>query len=160
MGEFKVHRSFTARVSPSRMFKAIVLDAHNICPKLMFSTIDSIEILQGDGDVGTIKQINLTEAYPFRHAKFRIDAIDKDKYESKISLIECGAVMEKLEYITFELKFEGHGLQGCVCKITSEFKIKEGADIQEIDIELAKDRALSRFELIDAYLQAHPDAYT
>lgn len=57
----KINQTFVTQVTPARMFKALILDSHNICPKLMFSTISSIDIIEGDGEVGTIKQVNLTE---------------------------------------------------------------------------------------------------
>lgn len=57
----KISQSFATQVSPDRMFKALILDSHNICPKLMFSSIKSIEFIQGSGEVGSIKQINFTE---------------------------------------------------------------------------------------------------
>lgn len=61
MGITKISQKFITQVTPERMFKALILDAHNICPKLMFSSIKSIEFLEGEGEVGTIKQINFTE---------------------------------------------------------------------------------------------------
>lgn len=56
-----LHHSFKTQVAPARMFRALILDSHNICPKLMFSSVKNIEFIQGDGEVGTIKQINFTE---------------------------------------------------------------------------------------------------
>ncbi len=61
MGVTKISQSFATQVTPERMFKALILDSHNICPKLMFSSIKSIEFIQGEGEVGSIKQINFTE---------------------------------------------------------------------------------------------------
>lgn len=61
MGFIKMHQSFKTRVTPNRMFKALIMDSHNLCPKLMFSSIKSIEYLQGNGEVGSIKQMNFTE---------------------------------------------------------------------------------------------------
>lgn len=56
-----LHHTFKTQVAPARMFRALILDSHNICPKLMFSSVKNIEFIQGDGEVGTIKQINFTE---------------------------------------------------------------------------------------------------
>ncbi|BBG93138.1 MLP-like protein 423 [Prunus dulcis] len=96
-------------VTPERMFKALVLDAHNICPKLMFSSIKSIDFVEGEGEVGTIKQINFTEASPMRYVKHRIDALDKEALSCTYTFIETNAensLLEKLEYITYDVKFE------------------------------------------------------
>lgn len=61
MGVIKISQSFATQVTPDRMFKALILDSNNLCPKLMFSSIKSMEFVEGQGDVGSIKQINFTE---------------------------------------------------------------------------------------------------
>lgn len=61
MGVIKVSQSFRTKVTPNRMFNALILDSHNLAPQLMFSSIKSIEFLQGNGEPGTIKQLNFTE---------------------------------------------------------------------------------------------------
>ncbi|KAM3707818.1 hypothetical protein ACB098_02G053900 [Castanea mollissima] len=159
MGVTKISQSFATQVTPDRMFKALILDSHNICPKLMFSSIKSIEFIQGSGEVGSIKQINFTEESPFKYVKHRIDALDKEKFMCKHTLIEGDALMDKLEYITYEVKFEGYGRGGCICKMTSEYKGKDGVEIKEQDIEHGKDRAIGMYEVVEAYLLAHPHAY-
>jgi hypothetical protein len=58
--------------------------------------------------------------------KHKIDSLDKERFMHKHTLIEGDALMEKLEYISYELKFEGYGRRGCVCKMRSEYKAKEG----------------------------------
>lgn len=49
-------------VSASRVFKAMVLDDHNFLPKVLPQGFKSIDIVHGDGGVGTIKQINFGES--------------------------------------------------------------------------------------------------
>ncbi|CAI9118999.1 OLC1v1020646C1 [Oldenlandia corymbosa var. corymbosa] len=160
MGIIKVSQSFKTKVTPDRMFKALILDGHNLCPQLMFSSIKSIEYLQGDGDVGSIKQMNFTEASPFKYVKHRIDGLDKEKYVSKFTMFEGDALMGKLDWIAYDVRFEAYGFGGCVCKITSEYKTKENVEINEEEIELGKDRAIGMYEVVEAYLLAHPHAYT
>ncbi|XP_022760622.1 major allergen Pru ar 1-like [Durio zibethinus] len=160
MGIIKINQTFRSQVTPARMFKALILDSHNLGPKLMFSSIKSIEFIEGDGDVGSIKQINFTEASPFKYVKHRIDELDKEKFMCKYTLIEGDALTDKLEFISYEVKFEAYGYGGCICKMTSEYKAKEGIEIKQEDIELGKDRAIGMYEVIEAYLMAHPHAYT
>ncbi|KAE8076832.1 hypothetical protein FH972_015456 [Carpinus fangiana] len=78
----------------------------------------------------------------FTYVKHGIDSLDNERFMCKHTLIEGDALMEKLEYISYELKFEGYGRGGCVCKMRSEYKAKEGIEIKEEDIELGKDRAI------------------
>ncbi|XP_059632771.1 pathogenesis-related protein STH-21-like [Cornus florida] len=160
MGVIKISQTFKTQVTPSRMFKALILDSHNLCPKLMFSSIKSIEYLQGNGEVGSIKQMNFTEASPLRYVKHRIDALDNENFMCKYTLFEGDAFLEKLESVSYEVKFERYGYSGCICKLSSEYRPKENVEIKEEDIELGKDRAIGMYEVVEAYLMAHPHAYT
>jgi len=54
-------QEFTTPIAPSRMFKALILDSHNLMPKIVPQGIKSIEFLQGNGGAGSIKQTNFTE---------------------------------------------------------------------------------------------------
>ncbi|XWS14138.1 hypothetical protein CRYUN_Cryun36dG0097700 [Craigia yunnanensis] len=156
----KITQTFRTQVTLSRMFKALTLDSHNLGPKLMFSSIKSIEFIEGEGEAGSIKQINFTEASPFKYVKHRIGELDNENFMCKYTLIEGDALMDKLEFITYEVKFEAYGYEGCICTMTSEYKSKEGIEVKEEDIELVKDRAIGMYEVIEAYLMAHPHAYT
>ncbi|KAK6930230.1 Bet v I/Major latex protein [Dillenia turbinata] len=160
MNVIQVNQTFATQVAPARMFKALILDSHNLCPKLMFSSIKSIEFIEGNGDVGSIKQINFTEASPFKYVKHRIDALDEENYYCKYTLIEGDPLNEKLESVTYEVKFEGYGPRGCVCKVSSKYIAKENVEIKEEEIEQGKDRAIGMYEVVEAYLLAYPHAYT
>ncbi|XP_052191103.1 pathogenesis-related protein STH-21-like [Diospyros lotus] len=159
MGVTKVNQSFKTQVTRDRMFKALILDSHNLCPKLMFSSIKSIEFIEGNGEVGSIKQMNFTEASPMRYARLRIDALDKENFTCKYTFTDADTLMEKLESITCEVKFEPYGYTGCICRMTSEYRTKENVEIKEEDIEMGKDRAIGMYEVVEAYLLAHPHAY-
>lgn len=47
-------------IAPARLWKAGILDAHVLLPKISPEIIASIDIIEGDGGVGTIKQCNFT----------------------------------------------------------------------------------------------------
>lgn len=50
-------------IAPSRIFKASILDSHNLIPKLLPQAIKSIDIIEGNGGTGSIKQINFAQSY-------------------------------------------------------------------------------------------------
>ncbi|PSR98009.1 Pathogenesis-related protein like [Actinidia chinensis var. chinensis] len=159
MGVVKISQTFKTQVTPSRMFKALILDSHNLCPKLMFSSIKSIELLEGTGEAGSIKQMNFTEASPLKYVKLRIDELDKENFKCKYTFIEVEGLMHKLDSISYDVRFEPYGFTGCVCKMTSEYKSNDNLEIKEEDIEHGKDRAIGMYEVVEAYLLAHPHAY-
>ena len=57
MGVFTFEYEFTSTIVPVRLFKAFILDADNIIPKVAPEEVQHVEILEGDGGVGTVKKI-------------------------------------------------------------------------------------------------------
>ncbi|KAJ9696580.1 hypothetical protein PVL29_008681 [Vitis rotundifolia] len=137
------------------MFKALIVDSHNLVPKLMPS-IKSIEFVEGDGGVGSIKQTNFPEGSHFKYLKHRIDAIDHDNYSCKYTLIEGDVLGDTLESISSEVKFEASG-SGSVCKMTSHYHSK--IELKDEDIKAGKDKAMGMYKVVEEYLLANPDAY-
>ncbi|CAA0817538.1 Unknown protein [Striga hermonthica] len=119
------------------------------------------------GVAGTFRRMTSSSAAsvgvtysPFNYAKHRIDEIDEHNYTCKYTFIEGDALMDKLDHITYQVKFEPYGYGGCVCKVTSEYYTKDNVEIKEEDIEHGKDRAIGMYEVVEAYLLAHPHSYT
>lgn len=61
MGVFTYEIEFTSVIPPPRLFKAFILDADNLIPKIAPQAIKGTEILQGDGGPGTIKKVTFGE---------------------------------------------------------------------------------------------------
>lgn len=49
------------KVAPARIFEAGAIDMHNLAPKILPDIVAGAKILEGDGGVGSIKQIDFTE---------------------------------------------------------------------------------------------------
>lgn len=71
MGVTAYSDEHTSPVSPSRIFKASILDSHNLIPKLMPQAIKSIEIIEGNGGAGSVKQINFVQGLCYSFIKLR-----------------------------------------------------------------------------------------
>ncbi|KAF6141275.1 hypothetical protein GIB67_024359 [Kingdonia uniflora] len=159
MGIIKMSQNFTTRVAPVRLFNALIIDWLNLCPKLMFSTIESIENLEGNGEAGSIVQINFTDACPMKFVKHHINELDKENLRCKFTVIEGEILGDKLESIIYEVKIGPHG-SGCILKISSEYHPHDGIEIKEEDIDAGgKDLAVGICEVVEAYLMAHPKFY-
>ncbi|KAA8548980.1 hypothetical protein F0562_000664 [Nyssa sinensis] len=107
------------------MFKALILDSHILVPKLMPQSIKSIEFIEGDGSVGSIKQTNFTDGDVLGH---------------------------NLESLAYEVKFEASGDVGCICWMTSEYHAEAGVELKEVEIKGGKDKAMAIYQVIEAYL--------
>ena len=55
MGSITYDVELTSSIPPTKMFKALVLDADNPLPKILPQAINCTEIPEGDGGVGTVK---------------------------------------------------------------------------------------------------------
>lgn len=62
-------------IHPSRIFKASIVDSHNLITKLIPQAIKRVDILEGSGGVRSIKQINFAQDGNFKSVKYRVDEL-------------------------------------------------------------------------------------
>ncbi|XP_031396037.1 major allergen Pru ar 1-like [Punica granatum] len=158
MGVFTFSDEFTSPIPPARLFKALIVDSHNLIPKLMPQAVKSIDII-GDGGAGSIRQINFTEGSHLSFVKNRVDELNEETFTYKYTLIEGGPLMDKLESISYEVKFEPTPEGGSKNKMRSTYYTKGDIELKEEDIKEGKSRALGMYKLCEAYLTQNPEAY-
>ena len=77
MGVFTYETEFTSVIAPPRLFKALVLDADNLVPKIAPQAVKSAEIVEGDGGVGTIKKTSFGEGlFTFHQVNMYLESIN------------------------------------------------------------------------------------
>ncbi|KAL0456916.1 UNVERIFIED_CONTAM: Major allergen Pru ar 1 [Sesamum latifolium] len=130
MGAITYDIEIPSSIPAAKMFKAVVLDADTLIPKIMPQAIKNVEILEGDGGVGT----NLTHSY---------------------TIVEGDALAGVLESITYHVKIVPTEDGGCICKNRSIYHTKGDVEINEEKIKEGKEKALAMFKAIEAYLQAN-----
>ncbi|XP_030545648.1 major allergen Pru ar 1-like [Rhodamnia argentea] len=156
MGVFTFTDVYTSTIPPKRLFKALIGDSHNLIPKLMPQSIKSIDIVQGDGGAGSIKQINFVEGSQLSSMKNRVDEMNEETFTYKYTMID---LVEKFESIAYEVKFEPTPEGGSKNKMTSTYKTEGDAELKEEDIKAGKERALGMYKVAEAYLLQNPNAY-
>ncbi|KAJ8627930.1 hypothetical protein MRB53_021237 [Persea americana] len=127
-----VSNEIPSPVAPSRLWKAIVKESHNLMPKLMPDIISSIVLLEGNGGVGTIRQSNFTSG---------------------------GLIGKKVKSTSFELKFEDGADGGSVCKFKGEYETIEDCLPTEDETKEMMGSMVGMFKAIEGYLIANPDVY-
>ena len=142
-------------------FHAGVLDFDNLVPKVAPQAYKSVEILQGDGGVGTIKLIKFGQGIPFETIKVKVEAIDKEKLSASIKVIEGDLLMDILESVTYEIHFVGSasGDGGSIYKHRTIHNVKAGKELKEEHIQFGKDQTTQVFKAVDDFLLANPNAY-
>ncbi|KAG8370474.1 hypothetical protein BUALT_Bualt14G0120600 [Buddleja alternifolia] len=143
----------TSSVPPTRMWKAVVLDADNLIPKIMPQAIKMSRLYRETEELEALRS-------PFKSAKHRIDGVDEENHIFKYSIIEGDPLMGELESITHVVKIEA-GLNGeSVIKTTSSYITKsDNHTITEDKIKKGKDKAEAIIKAVEAHLYAQPDAY-
>ncbi|XP_077218956.1 major allergen Pru ar 1-like [Tasmannia lanceolata] len=150
------YEEFKSPISPSRLWKAAIVDSHNLIPIVAPQYIASIELLQGGG-AGTIKKINFTQAMKgVSYIKTRVDVLDENNFSYKYSVIEGN---ENYESASYEIKLEGSSDGGSVCKIRGEYKTVGDYVPTEEESKAGKEGSVNMFKAIEAYLVVNHNAY-
>ncbi|XP_009591007.1 pathogenesis-related protein STH-2-like [Nicotiana tomentosiformis] len=159
MGVTTYTHEASTTVAPTRLFKALVLDADNLIPKLMPQVVKNIEIVEGDGGVGSIKKMNFVEGGPIKYLKHKLHVIDDKNLVTKYSLIEGDVLGDKLESITYDVKFETSANGGCICKTSTEYHTKGDYVFKEEEHNEGKEKAMELFKVVEDYLLANSTVY-
>ena len=67
--------------------------------------------------------------------------------------------MDKLDKITYEVKFEVTADGGSKNKMTSTYYTKGDFVLTEEEIKASKEKALAMYKVVEGYLIQNPDAY-
>ncbi|KAL6186020.1 hypothetical protein ACLB2K_042142 [Fragaria x ananassa] len=145
MGVTTYTDEYTSPIPPCRLFKALVLDADILVPKLMPDALKSIDTIQG-GQIISVQN--------------RVDEVDDEKYVYNYTLIEGDAsVMEKVEFISYEVKFEATPEGGSKNRMVSKYHTKGDIVLNEEDMISGREKALGMYKVVEAYLLQNPDVY-
>ncbi|KAJ9181858.1 hypothetical protein P3X46_005905 [Hevea brasiliensis] len=159
MGVVSYEMLVNSSVPPAKLYKASVLDADVLLPKLVPQAIKSIEILEGDGAPGTITKVTLGEGSQFKYMKHKVDAIDKENFTFSHTVFEGDMLMNVIEKITYDIKFEQSPDGGSICKEGCKYYTIGDYELNIEQLKAAKERRLGLFKAIEAYILANPDTF-
>ncbi|CAN1129835.1 Pathogenesis-related protein STH-2 [Linum perenne] len=154
-------KQYTSSISPSRMFKALIVDSSNLIPQLLPQFIESIDVIRDHNGSGkTIEQVNFTTGSNMKCVKNRIDELDEEGLVCKYTMIEGEPLGERIKSIAYEVKFgSGEGEEGCVCTVTSHYNAVGEYGIEEEEIEEGREKGMKIFGVVEAYLLENPLLY-
>ncbi|PIN16964.1 hypothetical protein CDL12_10386 [Handroanthus impetiginosus] len=67
MGATTYDMEIPSSIHAAKMFKAIVLDADILVPRIIPQAVKNVRILEGDGGVGTVKLIHFGEGSQYKN---------------------------------------------------------------------------------------------
>ncbi|KAM0954473.1 putative Bet v I/Major latex protein [Dioscorea sansibarensis] len=151
----------TSSVAPQRLWKAGIID-HELIPKLCSEQIASLELLEGDGGVGSITKLSLTPAAkaPFSYVKERVEVLDHENMVFKYSVVEGGLLGERFNSCSFEIKFGASHEGGTIGKLTCHYDTTDDTPLSEEEKGQMLTGLLGMMNAVDAYLVANPTAFT
>ncbi|KAM7256590.1 hypothetical protein ACFE04_012331 [Oxalis oulophora] len=157
MGVFVFEDEITTTVSPARVFNSFV-NADVVFLKVAAEHIKSVETLEGDGGVGTIRKIVFHEGHG-GFIKQKIEVIDKANLQYNDSVIEGDAIVGSIEKILNENKIIPNADGGSIVKSKSTFYTTDETEIPVQILTEGKEKRLGMFKATEAYLLANPDAF-
>nr|AHM10374.1 pathogenesis-related protein [Eclipta prostrata] len=141
-----------------RVFK-VFSDFDNIAPKVNPQVFKSIETVEGNGDVGTIKIFTFGDAVPFATGKYKVDALDASNYSYSYSFIEGDNLFGILSSINHHVKVVPSPDGGSVFKQTVVYSCKGDEKPSEEILKKEKELYENTYKAIEAYAVAHPETY-
>ncbi|KAJ8527089.1 hypothetical protein K7X08_029566 [Anisodus acutangulus] len=127
--------------------------------------VKRVELVEAEGQEMVVlealsKSILLKLSYAgsnFKSIKYRIDELNEKTFTYKYTLIEGEALIDKLEKITCEVKFEQSADGGSISKVTSEYHTEGDFKLNEEEIKAGKEKVLAMYKAVEAYLLQNPD---
>ncbi|KAJ0609742.1 putative Bet v I/Major latex protein [Helianthus annuus] len=132
---------------------------HTLAPKVIPQVFKSIEILDGDGGVGTIRLFTFGDDVPFTSSKFKQDAIDEINFVYNYTFFEGDNLMGILDSINHYVKVIPTDDEGCVFKQTVVYNCKSDEKPSTEFLKFEKELYEKTYKAIEAYAAAHPEAY-
>ncbi|GLJ28932.1 hypothetical protein SUGI_0570660 [Cryptomeria japonica] len=147
-------------VEVKRLWNATVKDSHNLLPKQVPGIISGITLLQGDGGVGSIRQINFTAANKdFSYVKEKVDLVDEANMVYSFSHVEGGVIGTQAASISYTIKFAPKAGGGSITTTTCNFDSLPGVPHDEAKLEEIKAQSIGLFKMVEQYLIANPTLY-
>ncbi|KAL1548144.1 major allergen Pru av 1-like [Salvia divinorum] len=158
MAPITVDHEISCSLTPQKLFKAFVVDANELMPKVVPNFFKSFQTIEGDGGVGSVTLVTFAEGSNIKPAKHKIVEVDEEKHVFKYNLIEGGILGEDLESVSYVFKFDKSDDGGCTIKIASTYNPKkedhDDHGIKEI-IEKGKEATKGFIHAIEAHLHGH-----
>ncbi|XP_057433770.1 class-10 pathogenesis-related protein 1-like [Lotus japonicus] len=156
MGVFTFQDETTSTVAPARLYKALTIDGDSIIPKVI-PGFKSVETVEGDGGVGTIKKLTFVEGAETKNLLHKIESIDEANFGYHYSIVGGSELPDTVEKISFEAKLVAGSDGGSIAKLTVNYHTKGDASPSEEEIKAGKAKGDGLFKAIEGYVLANPD---
>ncbi|GKA07034.1 root allergen protein-like protein [Tanacetum coccineum] len=140
-----------------KVFKAFC-DFDTIAPKVNPAVFKSIKTIEGNGDVGTIRDITFGDGVSFSSGKNKVDVYDPSNFTYGNTFFE-GDYLRGTDSITHLIKIVPSADGGSVYKQTITYNCKGNDKPSEEVLNSEKSDHETTFKAMEAYAAAHPELY-
>ncbi|KAK1385600.1 Major allergen Pru ar like [Heracleum sosnowskyi] len=141
-------------VTAAEMYKAMFLDMDVVIPQILPQLIKSVQILEGDGGVGTIKYFTYGQAVKATSMKQKVITMDEEEMTYSYIVFEGDILSEKVESITNHFKVVPTDDGGCIVKLSVVFTPVAGEMVPEEYVKETIAQSFQVFMATEAYIQA------
>ncbi|KAJ9546460.1 hypothetical protein OSB04_019003 [Centaurea solstitialis] len=158
MAVVSIEVEVTSSLPTPKLFK-VFSNFDTIAPKVEPETYKAVTLVQGDGGVGSIKNILFGDGVPYTSSKHTVDAIDASNFSLSYTVFEGDALLGIIDSATHHIKFIPSSDGGSLYKHSVVFKCKGDAKLPEDTLNLVKESLKKTFKAIESHAIAHPEAY-
>ncbi|KDP35162.1 hypothetical protein JCGZ_10696 [Jatropha curcas] len=153
-------RKIASAIPAAKMFKGLVVDDDNLVAKVFPGVVKSMETVQGNGGIGTIKKTTLHEGSELKWYKHKVDKYDPQNYVYEYSIYEGEPWIDGVEKITLGIEIEGSGDGGSVVHVSFKTYPKGNyAALLQGRIDSDKQKIAGMVQAVEQYLLANANAY-
>ncbi|GJT28693.1 root allergen protein-like protein [Tanacetum coccineum] len=139
--------------SAEKVFK-VLCDFDAIAPKVNPSVFKSIETIEGNGAVGTVKLISFGDGVPFTTGKSKVDVVDASNFTYSYTFFEGDVLMGIANSITHSIKITPSANGGSVYKQTVTYNCISDEKPSEEALNFEKAEYEKTFKAMEAYAAA------
>ncbi|GLJ10688.1 hypothetical protein SUGI_0133090 [Cryptomeria japonica] len=148
-----------SEVGTKRLWNALVKD-HDLIAREIPEFCAGVTFLEGNGGVGSIKQINFTPGTTeYGYVKERVDVLDEENFVYSYTDLEGGELGKNLKSAQFTLKLSPKEDGGCVVSHIWNFETHPGVCQDEAMVEPMKAQLTALFKKMEAYVIVNPALY-
>ncbi|XP_038876313.1 major allergen Pru ar 1-like [Benincasa hispida] len=158
MGVFTYENEVVSVIPPAKFFKAFIIDADNLYPKIVPNQPQT-EIVEGNGGPGTIKKITFNHGGQVKTITHKLDVVDEASLTYKYTVLEGDLISDTIDQIVKEIKVTAGPDGGSILKSTSVYHTKEDNQLDEEKLKIGEEKGLALFKAAESYLLANPGEY-
>ncbi|KAL8100399.1 pathogenesis-related protein 2-like [Apium graveolens] len=155
MDEITKNVEVRSSVTAAEMYKAMFLDMDVVIPQILPQLIKSIQILDGEGGVGTIKYLTYGQAVKATSVKQKVIVMDEEEMTYSYIVFEGDILSQEVESITNHFTVVPTDDGGCVVKLRVVFTPVASEIVPEEYIKDTIAQSFQVFKATESYIQAN-----